>query len=128
MKTVTMMPGWSAYRDQTVSLHVGGTKKNEQLLGHLVRGSKYSRGSLSSLKMKLMDVLVVLGSRRIVNGPSRFGRNRVHPAGHGSGNNWLDHHSFGLHGALRSEAYHWHAGRKQGVQIVRLPRCAGAYG
>ncbi|KAI1145741.1 amidase signature domain-containing protein [Nemania diffusa] len=38
MKTVTMMPGWSAYRDQTVSLHVGGTKKNEQLLGHLAPG------------------------------------------------------------------------------------------
>ena len=39
MKTMTMMPGWSAFGGQTISAYVGPIKKNERILGHSVCGT-----------------------------------------------------------------------------------------
>ncbi|TGJ81067.1 hypothetical protein E0Z10_g7700 [Xylaria hypoxylon] len=42
MKTEEMMPGWSAYGDQTISPYVGPIKRNEKILGHSAPGGSSS--------------------------------------------------------------------------------------
>lgn len=37
MKSIKMMPGWSAHGGQTISPYVGPIKEGERLLGHSVR-------------------------------------------------------------------------------------------
>ncbi|KAI1272252.1 amidase signature enzyme [Xylaria sp. FL0933] len=47
MKTLTMMPGWSAYGGQTISPYVGKIKENERLLGHSAPGGSSTGPAVS---------------------------------------------------------------------------------
>ncbi|KAI0154144.1 amidase signature enzyme [Xylariaceae sp. FL1272] len=47
MKTVSMMPGWSAHGGQTISPYVGGIKENERLLGHSAPGGSSTGPAVS---------------------------------------------------------------------------------
>ncbi|KAI1347858.1 amidase signature enzyme [Xylaria sp. FL0043] len=47
MKTLTMMPGWSAHGGQTISPYVGKIKENERLLGHSAPGGSSTGPAVS---------------------------------------------------------------------------------